>query len=384
MEASPRQPSAEMFLRLVIPFYFVQVILCPVSSRAESPLDFSVVFGDRKVSFSGTIDSEENAQALADSVKAVRPDLAIVNEGLKINPEVTLPDLSQIKSVLVELGISTHEGRLEIREDAILIGGLSDSLVTLTALNLRSEPILNGRKLINHVCLVHTDDLPDISVKLASGETFKAVLDFDIHPTAEQVFEAPGLPVEKWFPAVVMLSDFNRLEGKAPLTATPVEEVIRLIATPTESGMPPALAEPEPRYADLESIRFSRNTFFLQTNQQLVVAETAKRLQEGELAELPVILEAVKARGGSGAFNDYTCERRLTEALSILKEFGLPEQRFVTRIRESDSQIDAGEVRVIVELPIPEPEPEVDSEVAADVATNDSPPLPPATGDEAP
>ena len=320
-------------------------------------MHLSVIFGNREVSFAGTVDSEENAQALADSVKSVRPDLAIINQGLKIDPAAKWLDLSQIKSILAELGISTHEGRLEIRENSVLIGGMSDSLVTSTALKLRAEPMLEGRKLINHVCLVHTDDLPDISIKLSSGETAKAVLDFDIHPTAEQAFEAPGLPVEKWFPALVMLSDFNRLEGKAMLTATPVEEVIKLIATPAELLMPSTPAEPEPRFAKLESIWFSRNTFFLQANQQLVVGEIAKRLQEGELADLPVILEAVKVTGGSGAFNEYTCERRLAEARSILKELGVSEGRFFTRIRESNSQIDGGEVRVVVELPIPEPEP---------------------------
>jgi hypothetical protein len=373
-----------MFLKGVRRFCLLSPLFLTVVFADDSPPLLSVIFGDREVALQGTIDSEETATEIANEIKAVRPDLAITNAGLKIEPGAELPNKRHIISILVELGLSTHEGRLEIRDESILVGGLTDSLVTMTALNLRTEPILEGRKLINHVCLVHTDDLPDISVKLASGETAKAVLDFDFHPTAEQVFEAPGLPVEKWFPAVVMLSDFNRLEGKALLTATPVEETIKLIATPAELVMAPTPAESEPRFAKLESIRFSRNTFFLQANQQLVVAETAKRLQEGELADLPVVLEAVKVSGGSGAFNEYTCERRLTEARSILKELGVSEARFLTRIRESDSQIDTGEIRVLVELPIPEPEPASDAESAADVATNEGTVIPSATGTEAP
>lgn len=341
---------------------------------ADSGDQLSVIFGDREVTLSGTIDSEETGTIIANAIKAVRPDLAVTNIGLKIDPTAEMPDMRQILGILKELGISTHEGRLEIRDDAILIGGLTDSLVTTTALKLRTEPILDGRRLINRVCIVATNDLPDISVKLASGETVETELDFDIHPTAEQAFEPPGLAVDKLFPTVVMLSNFSRLESGASLTAKPVE---------SESGSKPEVAparmilampipEPEPEVVELESIRFSRNTFFLQANQQQIVAETAKRLQSTDLAGLPIKLVAMKSAGGSGAFNDYTSERRLAEASRLLKDLGVPENRFVTKVRNSESKIDTGEVKVLVELPLPEPEELEESDEKPEVAVSDS------------
>ncbi|MEX2579439.1 MAG: hypothetical protein WD342_10305 [Verrucomicrobiales bacterium] len=334
------------------------------SVAAESPLILSVEFGKRDVFFSGRVDSEETGQALADAVKAVRPDLGVVNKGLAIDPEAAPTDLGQLKSLLAELGLATHEGRLEIREDTILLGGLADSLVTMTALNLRIAPILEGRRLVNRVCVVNTDDLPDISVNLASGELPTGVLDFDIHPSAEESFQAPGLVLEKLFPALMMLSDFNRLEGKEPLKASPLRAMPVTGAGAAEPGSGEAPGVPPPLYEALETIRFSRNTFFLQANQRAIVEAVAEQLKEPSRVGRSVTLEAVKASGGSGAFNEYTCERRLAETKRLFKEHGVPKERFVTRITQSTSPVDTGDVRVLVDLPDPETEVEPESEEA--------------------
>ncbi len=348
-------------------------LLPAVAAGVDSVPHLSVIFGEREVALSGTIDSEETGTEIANSIKAVRPDLSVANAGLTIDPEATIPDKRQILSILSELGLSTHEGRLEIREDSVLVGGLTDSLVTTTALNLKTEPILNGRNLINRVCIVATEDLPDITVKLASGETAKTVLDFDIHPSAEEAFEAPGLPVEKLFPTLVMLSDFSRLESRPQLAAEPVdgEPAEEPETSPARLILAQPIPEPEPEIIEFESIRFSRNTFFLQANQQQIVTETAKRLQSPDIAELPIKLVAMKASSGSGAFNEYTSERRLAEASRLLKDLGVSEDRFVTKIRDSESTIDTGEVKVLVELPLPEPEEEAESEEKPEVAVSE-------------
>ena len=80
-----------------------------------------------------------------------------------------LPPFSDLRSLIAELGLSTHEGRLEFWPDHILIGGLTDSFVTLTALRIRLEPILGKRRFVNHICIVATDFLPKIEVSLTSA-----------------------------------------------------------------------------------------------------------------------------------------------------------------------------------------------------------------------
>ena len=76
---------------------------------------------------------------------------------------------------------------------------------------------------------METEYLPKIDVSLTSrvhGEPLTAIA-----PPGgrEEAFELPGLLVEKLFPTLLMLSDFDRLEGKqsvpsgAALRATPLE-----------------------------------------------------------------------------------------------------------------------------------------------------------------
>lgn len=349
-----------MFAIPIRGIFFLAALLPAVALAEDSGPRLLVIFGDREVALSGTIDSEETGAEIANTIKAVRPDLVVTNAGLEIKPEAEMPHKRHILGILSELGLSTHEGRLEIREDAVVVGGLTDSLVTTTALSLKTEPILDGRKLVNRVCIVATDDLPDITVKLASGETARTVLDFDIHPSAEEAFEAPGLPVEKLFPTLVMLSDFSRLEGEPQSSAKPVVGAVEAEpnASPAKRILAMPIPEPEPEVIEFQSIRFSRNTFFLQANQQPLVTETARLLQSPDIAELPILLVAMKSSAGSGAFNEYTSERRLAEASRLLKDLGVSEDRLVTKVRDSESTIDTGEVKVLVELPLPEPEEE--------------------------
>lgn len=365
-------------MRALLPtsLYLTLLFLIGMASvlRVQAENFLEVRFTDRNVSFSGVIDSEETGQQLAHAVRSVRPDLAIINRGLKIDSEVEMPNVSDLKSALSELGISTHEGRIEIRPDYLLIGGVTDSIVTITAMRIRIQSLMAGRRFINRICIVPSSDLPELKVSLSSADGEAQLLDFEYHPSAAEMFEAPGLPLEKWFPTLVMLSDLDRLEGKkkAPLVAQP------LIAMPLGGkegtfdadqvfeALEAQATTPQPTYQAVGSIRFSRNAFLLQANQEAAIAAIAKALASPELNGLNIILKPIKASGGSGAYNDYVCEKRADELKRLLSETGVNLPGVSTEIQASSSAVDSGEVQIIVKIPPPPPPPEEVTEEPAE------------------
>ena len=357
-----------MILRTPISHLQILTFIFTASSvlvRAESPI-FSVQFGTDTILFAGQIDSGNTAQSLATAVKGARPDLNISTEGLVVDPSTSLPDIPDIKSLLEELGLTTHEGRFEIWPDRVLVGGLTDSLVTLTALKIRLEPILEGRRLINHICIVSTEDLPKIGVSLSEKKAATGQIIVGKLPAAEQPFEAPGLLLEKLIPTLVMLNDFDRIEGKAGtppalLRAMPAE----ITATGVETGPAAAapllpvmpIATPVQQYETLPSVRFSTNSFLLQANQLPIFDELAKFLLAPERRGRLVILEPLKPRGGSAAFNDYLSDRRGEEVKRLLAERGVDAATLTAREVDSLSPIDEGEVRLRIEVPLLPPPP---------------------------
>lgn len=331
--------------------------------RAETHLE--VRFTDRKVFFSGKIDSEETGQRLASAVRSVRPDLAIINAGLKVSEDAVMPDMSDLENVLTELGLSTHEGRLEIRPESILIGGITDSIVTITALRIRIQSLMESRRFINRICVVASGDLPDIKISLSSSGGEADLLDFEYHPSAEEMYEAPGFPLDKWFPTLVMLSDFDRLEGKKkallvaqPLIAMPIGGEVTLDTDLVFEALEEQDAIPQPTFETIGSISFSRNAFLLQANQAPAIEAILKALTSPPIKGLDVILRPVKASGGSGAYNDYLCEKRADEVKRILSETGLLTSNVSTEVSASSSPVDSGEVFIVVKVPPPPPPPE--------------------------
>jgi len=341
------------------------------AAPAENP-ELSIRFGDATIALAGRVDSEDTAQNLAAAALGARPDLQIVNEGLIIDAAAELPPFSDLRSLIAELGLSTHEGRLEIWPDRVLIGGITDSVVTLTALRIRLEPIRGERRFINRICIVGTEYLPKIDVSLTSRATGTAPPAIDLTPAREQAFEVPGLLVEKLFPTLLMLSDFDRLEGKthAPsggaLRATPLEmtgEEKEPGTTGAEGAMPPPVlatmpaAIPIQQYETMPSVRFSRNSFLLQANQEPIFEELTRYLLSPDRQGRTVVIEAVKTSGGSGAFNDYLCERRTAEVIRLLSERGVNAAVIKPGVIDSPSPVDEGEVRVKIEIPMLSPEP---------------------------
>lgn len=345
-----RQPAT--FLRCLI----AVLVASSGPILAESPI-FSVQFGTRTIVFAGRIDSGEAGQNLAAAAINARPDLAISTEGLVIDPSTSLPNIADIKSLLEELGLSTHEGRFEIWPDRILVGGLTDSLVTLTALKIRLEPVLRGRRFVNHICIVSTEDLPKIDVSLSGSiPAPSSTINPGKKPIIEHPFESPGLLVEKILPTLLMLGDFDRIEGRTntpsgPLRAMPVEmtETGPASSPPTPGVIP--IATPVQQYETLPSIYFSTNSFLLQANQAPIFDDLAKHLLAPDRRGRLVILESMKPSGGSAAFNEYLSERRGEEVKRFLAERGVDAATLTAKVAESLSPVDKGEVRLRIEVP---------------------------------
>jgi len=289
---------------LILTLLFLTGISASSVVRAETFLE--IRFTDRNVSFSGNIDSEETGQRLAGVVRSVRPDLAIINAGINVSQDVVMPDMKDLENVLTELGLSTHEGRIEIRPGSILIGGVTDSIVTITALRIRIQSLMEGRRFINRICVVTSDDLPDIKVSLSANEGESELLDFEYHPSKEERYEAPGFPLSKWFPTFVMLSDFDRLEGKKkallvaqPLIAMPIGDEVTRDTDLVFEALEEEDSIPQLTYETIGSIRFSRNAFLLQANQEPMIEALSKALTSPAFKGIAVIL-ANQSIGGIG------------------------------------------------------------------------------------
>src|SRR5690606_9666753 len=91
---------------------------CPPLLGAGAP-DALVVFGPQATVLSGRVDSESTAAALAAAVKSARPDLSPDRSGLVIDPSVSLPAFPDLRGLLDELALSTHEGRFELWPDRL-------------------------------------------------------------------------------------------------------------------------------------------------------------------------------------------------------------------------------------------------------------------------
>ncbi|MDF1826175.1 MAG: hypothetical protein P1U68_16130 [Verrucomicrobiales bacterium] len=338
--------------------------LSPALSAAGEPT-LQVSFTREGVTFAGKIPSEEYGQTLAESVKSVRPDLSILNLGLKVDPEVEGPDLGDLKSLLAELGISTHEGHFSIDEESLTIGGMTDSRITSTALKIRLDPLLGDRNFINRICIVNKDDLPKLSVHLSSGETSGPLLNFDLIPTAAEAYEPPGLSISNLFPMMLTLSDLSRLKEKpsitdknapeAPMQAVPLLQVRNIGGstskpTPMLRAMP---APPQPTYIPLSPVLFTRDSFLLQVNQESNVDAIVAQLSEPPLAGHPILVQPVKSASRSGAFGDYLIEKRAEATKTMLLERGISASLISVETIEDKTSTDRGEVRLVVKIPPP-------------------------------
>jgi outer membrane protein OmpA-like peptidoglycan-associated protein len=338
------------------------------------------------VTISGRVDTEATAEAIIKALNNARPDLAADRSSLVVDPTVSLPDLTEFPSLLAELGLSTHEGRLELWPDRLVIGGLTDSLVTQSALRIRAKPFLKGRILQNRLCIVSTEDLPKLEVSLAGAKTAMPEAAPAVVVVAAPVgsFDMPGLSFTKLLAVMRLPGQIDRLSGKTPSPAAPMPAGGALRAEPLPTTAPanapdtppmpttPLTATPVQSFETLSSVLFSRNSFLLQANQQAAIAGITKHLLSPARRGAPIRIEAVKPSGGSTAFNEYLCERRSAEVARFLTDAGVAASLLQVTTIESSSPIDGGEVRLFVEI-LPRVEPPAPAATAADGGPSSTP-----------
>lgn len=330
------------------------------SSRDESP-QLSIRFTPKGIKFAGIVNSEENAQLIATFAQSVRPDLAIIKGGLTVSPDAPLPKLEDLKSLVEELGLSTHEGMVAFWDDCVLISGLTDSVISVAALKILIEPLMEDRRLINRVCIVNTDDLPDIKVDLTTLESQAALIADESYPTAWESFAIPGLPLNKIYPALVMLSDLSRINRGggtdiAPIRARPLTVAQPKLSRANLEIAPPRIIQALPadsilHYVDLQSILFSRSTTLLQADQMGAFDSIAALLKQPPLMGHPITISPMLCQGGAATFNEYLCEKRAAKVKEMLTERGVDSNLFSIRMSDSPSPFDSGDVRLQVIIP---------------------------------
>ncbi len=353
---------------------------------AEGPL-LRVAFDTRTVFLSGRVDSERTAESIVEALNHARPDLAGDRSGLVIDPSASLPELAELPSLLAELGLSTHDGRLELWPDRLIIGGLTDSLVTQSALRIRAEPLLQGRALHSRLCIVNTEDLPRLEVSLTGATSGRPEPARAVVAIAAPVgsFEMPGLSFAKLLAVTRLPGQIDRLSGKssaaaATLRAEPLATGELSQTAPARADAPmPLTATPVETLEPLASVLFSRNSFLLQANQEATIEGITRHLLSPARLGAPVRIEAVQPLGGSTAFNEYLCERRAAEVARFLTEAGVAASLLRVKTITSSSPIDGGEVRLSVEI-LPAPERASSSTAATKDPANPPASAPPATG----
>ena len=237
----------------------------------------------------------------------------------------------------------------------------TDSIISVAALKILIDPLMVDRKLINRICIVNTDDLPDIQVNLTTLESKEALLDFESYPTTEELFEIPGLSLTKIYPALVMLSDLSRINGGggngiAPVRAEPLALAKPRVTEAAQEPNAPVIIQAHPaqrivHYVDLPSILFSRSTQLLQANQSSVIEDLVSFLLEPPFAGNLITISPVRCQDGAAALNEYLCENRATKVKELLAQRGIDENLLKVDIRESSSSFDTGEVKLQVIIP---------------------------------
>lgn len=344
-----------------------------LSPLARAGSELTIRFGDEEAEISGFVDSEASGQALAEAMHAARPDLPVVNRGLAIDPEARLLPLDLLASLITEIGISTHDGGIRLTDREIRLSGLTDSVLTRSALRVRLRALEDDRQVVNHICIVPSEDLPDISIALSTGKRTRPVLDIGSAPPREKPFRIPGVKTDRLPRLVALLSDMHRLQGiePHPLRARP----LMTGATDGPGASAPAAAEgaaeslfadppppPLPAFLELgEPVLFARNTVLLQSGQAGRFEQIAEELAKEEHAGQPLVVRALKSSSGSSEFNDWLCQRRADEVKSRLAKIGIDESLVSTETASHESPVDEGRVVLLVKRRPPEEESETES-----------------------
>jgi len=346
---------------------------CLSQTEADKAKPFEILFLRTKVSFSGSIESKATAEKLANTIISVRPDLKVVNDGLRFDPAVKFPDLELFESLVIELAISTAEGIIELSDNQLVVGGLTDSPVASSALRLRAKPLLGSRSYKDQTCLIPSSDLPDTPILLSTGETRKPFAFKVARVKKKEVitYQPPGFLLQKLAGLIEATKDLSIYLPESERTELPPE--VTKVDTPPESpGKEESSRQPDNTMAEAATvfsealkpnpfqhfgpILFGRNSFILRTGQSEFIPEVAAQLNVPPWDKKAILIQGVVYQSGSSAFAEWLGDRRKSEVVKRLIAAGVSESRFQTETTLSADRIDGGEVRVLVKKPETEEE----------------------------
>jgi hypothetical protein len=318
----------------------------PINNTAAKP--FVIELFKSKVVFSGTVDSKGTTDALAATILAVLPDLKVIHSGLIFDSNSSLPDLKGLKTLLLEVALSTHEGVIEISDQQLTVGGLTDSAVVSSVLRIRAAPLLDNRQYREQICLVSASEMPAIPIRLSTGEIRKP-FSLDPVPTTEKEevhFEPPGIMVNK------LLSLIEGTSGLVAMLPDPVTAPDQIAVAPGPAMQPPFPGEavtsapaPDP-YEELGSLLFIRNGIVPVSGQNEKIAALVVILNAAPWIDQEILVQAQTYLSSSEAFANWLSERRLADAVRQLTSAGIDPGRIKPEKINSSEKIDRGEVKI--------------------------------------
>ncbi len=352
------------FLRITPWLLAPALTACCLFASEQGPADsLRIAFQSDRAVVSGVVPTEEDIAAITTMIQEARPGLKVDHADLQAAPGAPILNAADLDRLLTEIALSTNEGHMTLSPTHLDIGGMTDSVLARSVLRLRAKPFLKGRSLIDHICIVTSDELPSINVALATGKSVPAIVAPSTDPTVppptpEVPFETPGIRLESLLSTLSLFGQIDHLAGRTPATAVSLRAVpLKAAESPPPTDEVSLPSEPQapvptgPTVEAVSSVYFARNSFFLQVNQEGVFNDLAKRVLAQGSSGVTIAVQTLTPPTGSAVLNEYLTERRNEEVLKFLGELGISSERILTRTLPSSSNFDTGEVRISLIIP---------------------------------
>ncbi len=318
----------------------------------------------------GELPNKETATELVALLREIRPDSKVFKgEEFSYSADSWMPDILELRSVLSELSVSIANGRITFFPEHIIIEGLTDSPVSLSALRVRLQPLIRNRPIHDRVCLVPTEDLlhylPDQD---ASTSPVGPLVTIPVaNPTNlidERSIALAGLAPDKWISYLQKTS----FEEMAPLDATdgkskkspwrrlnflswkrnqPKSSTNSIEKSPQTTRARPVEEKPEALFC----AKFRKNSDKLVVDSEQALREVAPIFASTDWGETPIQLHAIPSKGARPALEEYQMERRLDRVKAALVEAGVSAERIIPSLRKNQETEDLPEVLILAVAP---------------------------------
>ncbi len=318
----------------------------------------------------GALPDKEEATPLVEMLRNIRPGAKVFKaDNFTYREGAWLPDLLTLRSVLSELSVSFADGRLTFFPDRILLEGLTDSPVSLSALRVRLRPLVQGRPIHDRVCLVPTEDLlPYLPEQEVAGNDPAPILATPVAQPLNIIDERPvqlaGLEPDKWLSyleqaapkATVPLavaaeepkeSPWRRLNflSKRPKSSDP--EIASTAPEPVQTRAMPVVEKPK----TLFRAEFRKNSDKLVADSEQSLRDVAPIFAGVDWGETPIHLHAIPSKGARPALEEYQMERRLDRVKTALVEAGVAAERITPNLRKDRETDGLPEVLILAVAP---------------------------------